>query len=283
MQQWQCRAGCGMCTGPSWHPPPPSSRMPSSAVLLNSFHTRLSSSLLTCIIEPIPMFAPLLCLSFAFLSSCMRGLSTLDHVLACRHSSTISFIHSLFIWSTIPSLSIHIYSLMHLCNHAPTHSPVTQPCTHSTSIYSSMHPPILFSCTHTSMHPQLGFSCNHIVILMHMSDTEAIAMVVAQKLKELAHAGNTELVFEDITADAMGLLLNWLYAGFKASLTLSQAISLFKLSHRFDIAKLQHQCEQTLKASVGLEELPQLEDLADSFHCVQLKEVWTCHAATSWI
>ena len=118
---------------------------------------------------------------------------------------------------------------------------------------------------------------------MHMSDTEAIAMVVAQKLKELAHAGNTELVFEDITADAMGLLLNWLYAGFKASLTLSQAISLFKLSHRFDIAKLQHQCEQTLKASVGLEELPQLEDLADSFHCVQLKEVWTCHAATSWI
>ena len=58
---------------------------------------------------------------------------------------------------------------------------------------------------------------------------------------------------------------------------------LFKLSHRFDIDKLQHQCQQTLKASVGLEAFPQLEDLADSFHCVQLKEVWTCHAATSWM
>ncbi len=109
-------------------------------------------------------------------------------------------------------------------------------------------------------------------------------MVAEHRLKGLADAGNaSELVFEDITADAMGLLLNWLYAGFKASLTLSQAVSLFKLSHRFDIVKLQHQCEQTLKASVGMEALPQLEDLADSFHCMELKEVWICHAATSWI
>ncbi|DBA93299.1 TPA: hypothetical protein ACH3X2_003581 [Trebouxia sp. C0005] len=101
----------------------------------------------------------------------------------------------------------------------------------------------------------------------------AILASASPILKEAFLCGNaTELVFEDITADGMGLLLNWLYARFKASLTLSQAETLFKLSHRFDIVKLQHQCEQTLKASVGMEALPQLEDLADSFHCMELKE-----------
>ena len=106
-------------------------------------------------------------------------------------------------------------------------------------------------------------------------------MAVDHRLRGLAYVGDaTEL---DITADTMSLLLNWLYAGVKASLTLSQAVSLFKLSHHFDTGKLQHQCEQTLNASVGLEALPQLEDLTDSFHCVQLKKVWTCHAATSWL
>ncbi|DBB12545.1 hypothetical protein WJX82_010005 [Trebouxia sp. C0006] len=97
-------------------------------------------------------------------------------------------------------------------------------------------------------------------------------MAVDHRLRGLAYVGDaTEL---DITADTMSLLLNWLYAGVKASLTLSQAVSLFKLSHHFDTGKLQHQCEQTLNASVGLEALPQLEDLTDSFHCVQLKK--TC-------
>ena len=58
------------------------------------------------------------------------------------------------------------------------------------------------------------------------------------------YAGNTsELVFDDITADTMGLLLKWMYAGFKARLTLNQAVSLFEVSHRFDMGKLQHQCE----------------------------------------
>ncbi|DBA93304.1 TPA: hypothetical protein ACH3X2_003586 [Trebouxia sp. C0005] len=101
----------------------------------------------------------------------------------------------------------------------------------------------------------------------------AILASASPILKEAFLCGNTtELVFEDITADAMGLLLNWLYARFKASLTLSQAVTLFKLSHRFDIVKLQHQCEQTLKASVAMEAMPQLEDLADSYHCMELKE-----------
>ena len=107
-------------------------------------------------------------------------------------------------------------------------------------------------------------------------------MFVDRVLRGHACAGNaSELVFNDITADAMGLLLNWMYAGFKARLTLNQAVSLFKVSHRFNMGKLQHQCEQTIKASIGMEAYAQVENLAHCFHCVELKEVRSCHDATS--
>lgn len=102
---------------------------------------------------------------------------------------------------------------------------------------------------------------------------------VAVKLKLLAlmgcgHAGGfTELPLGDVTADAMQLLLEWIYGSVKASLTLSQAVALFQLAHKFDILELQLQCEQTLKASVAMETYHQLQDLADRFDCTALMQV----------
>ncbi|KAL0053150.1 hypothetical protein WJX82_001613 [Trebouxia sp. C0006] len=85
--------------------------------------------------------------------------------------------------------------------------------------------------------------------------------------------GRTELPFGDVAADAMQLLLEWIYGKVKASLTLSQAASLFQLAHKFDILELQLQCEQTLKASVAMETYHQLQDLATRFDCTPLMQV----------
>lgn len=75
------------------------------------------------------------------------------------------------------------------------------------------------------------------------------------------------------TADAMQLLLEWIYGNAKASLTLSQAVPLFQLAHKFNILELQLQCEQTLKASVAMETCHQLQDLATRYDCTALTQV----------
>jgi hypothetical protein len=78
----------------------------------------------------------------------------------------------------------------------------------------------------------------------------------------------------------MQLLLEWIYGKVKASLTLSQAASLFQLAHKFDILELQLQCEQTLKASVAMETYHQLQDLATRFDCTPLMQVSFQNIAT---
>ena len=70
----------------------------------------------------------------------------------------------------------------------------------------------------------------------------------------------------------MQLLLEWIYGKAKASLTLSQAVPLFQLAHKFDILELQLQCEQTLKASVSMETYHQLQDVATRFDCTALMQ-----------
>ncbi len=82
-----------------------------------------------------------------------------------------------------------------------------------------------------------------------------------------------ELVFTNLTAEAMQMVLEWMYGVFKDCLTLPQAVAVFLASHRFDITELQLQSERILKAYISFDTYAQLRGLAKQFHCSGLRQV----------
>jgi len=77
------------------------------------------------------------------------------------------------------------------------------------------------------------------------------------------------LVLTKLSTETMGLLVDWLYARLKESITWEQRLALFHANHMYQICELQLECEYILTSSVSSETLPVLADIAESMIALQ--------------
>lgn len=77
----------------------------------------------------------------------------------------------------------------------------------------------------------------------------------------------------DMTADTMGLLLDFLYGAPKPSLTFEEAADLFVVSDQYAIMELHLQCTRILKAMITMETVCMLTRLACDHLNTDLEQV----------
>jgi len=77
----------------------------------------------------------------------------------------------------------------------------------------------------------------------------------------------------DMTADTMGLLLDFLYGAPKPSLTFEEAADLFAVSDQYAIIELHLQCTRILKAMINMETVCMLTRLACDHLNTDLEQV----------
>ncbi len=106
---------------------------------------------------------------------------------------------------------------------------------------------------------------------------EAIGAWQQKSPRQTLAVGDTgmhhKLELADVTAEAVSLMLDFLYGGFTASLTFSQAKALFQASHKYEIKELQEQCERALQALISVEVFDQMVEVATQCNCAVLIEV----------
>ena len=80
----------------------------------------------------------------------------------------------------------------------------------------------------------------------------------------------------DMTIDAMDLLVDWMYGHLRGNMAFEQCLTLFHISSRCQIAKLQRECVRVLKNYVNPKTVLQLHSLATVHDLCYLQEVCLC-------
>ncbi len=84
-----------------------------------------------------------------------------------------------------------------------------------------------------------------------------------------------------VSADAVHMLVDYLYGGCQHQLTAAHAVSLFKISDMFGVTSLQLQCVEALRVLLTQHSLLHVERLAQRYHCSELSQVSLCRSCSS--
>ena len=126
------------------------------------------------------------------------------------------------------------------------------------------------------------FSMRHMLMLITLQHpmsvcAEAISAWQQKSLCQTLAVGDAgmhhKLELVDVTAEAVSLMLDFLYGGFTASLTFSLAKALFQAIHKYEVKELQEQCERALQALISVEVFDQMVEVATRCNCAVLIEM----------
>ena len=89
-----------------------------------------------------------------------------------------------------------------------------------------------------------------------------------------AGAGNSQtIVMNDIQAETVELLLQFIYGCLQPDLSLPEVVALFQASDKYAIASLHLQCTRLLTAHISFDNIFELADLAQLHECTSLLQV----------
>ena len=71
----------------------------------------------------------------------------------------------------------------------------------------------------------------------------------------------------------MDMIVDWLYADFRETVTFAQRVDLYRASHKFNIPELEAECVRVLASAVSVETFPVVMRLAAEHGCQKLEQV----------